>query len=75
MRSFSLFLFAVGAILTFAVTTFVEGVDLTVVGWILMGVGAVGFVASLITGYSRTRTTREVSADGRTMVEQRDSQV
>ena len=44
----SLFLIAVGAILTFAVTGEVSGVDLDVVGWILMGIGAAGLLLSLL---------------------------
>lgn len=43
----SLFLFAVGAILRFAVTDSVSGVDLSTVGLILMIVGVVGLVVSL----------------------------
>ena len=43
----SLILIAVGAILTFAVEATVSGVDLDAVGWILMIVGAVGFLLSL----------------------------
>jgi hypothetical protein len=43
----SIFLIAVGAILAFAVNTTVQGLDLVVVGWILMGVGALGVVLSL----------------------------
>jgi len=44
----SLFLIAVGAILAFAVNAAVEGVDLDTVGWILMGIGALGILLSLI---------------------------
>jgi hypothetical protein len=44
----SIFLIAVGAILNFAVTWQVEGVDLKTVGAILMIVGAIGLVLSLI---------------------------
>ncbi len=44
----ALFLFAVGAILRYAVTDSVEGVDLTTVGLILMIVGAVGLLLSMI---------------------------
>ena len=40
----SIFLIAVGAILTFALDVSVGGVDLDVVGWILMGAGALGLV-------------------------------
>ena len=44
----SVFLIAVGAILAFAVTETVRGIDLIVVGWILMGVGGLGLVLSLL---------------------------
>jgi Domain of unknown function (DUF6458) len=44
----SLILVAVGAILTWAVTADVSGVDLTTVGVILMVVGIVGFLLSLV---------------------------
>ncbi len=44
----SIFLIAVGAILAFAVTAEVTGIDIVTVGWILMIVGAVGLLLSLI---------------------------
>ncbi len=44
----SLALIALGAILAFAVTDRINDVDLTMVGYILLGVGALGLVASLI---------------------------
>ena len=44
----SLFLIALGAILTWAVETEVSGVDITVIGVILMIVGAIGLLLSLI---------------------------
>jgi phosphate/sulfate permease len=44
----SLLLIAVGAILKFAVTTSVSGIDLATVGVILMIVGILGLVISLI---------------------------
>ena len=44
----SIFLIAVGAILRYAITTNVEGVDLDVVGLILMIVGVVGLVLSFL---------------------------
>jgi hypothetical protein len=44
----SLFLLAVGAILTYAVNVTVTGIDLNVVGIILMILGAVGLVVSVI---------------------------
>ena len=44
----SLFLIAVGAILAFAVTDSINGVDLVAVGWILMIVGGLGSLLSAI---------------------------
>lgn len=44
----SLFLIAVGAVLTWAVTADVGSVDIDVVGVILMIVGAVGLLLSLL---------------------------
>lgn len=44
----SLLLIAVGAILRYAVTATVSGVDLHVVGLVLMIVGVVGLVLSLL---------------------------
>jgi len=43
-----LFLIAAGAVLTFAVHTQTNGVDLNTIGWILMAVGAAGVLLSLI---------------------------
>ncbi|HSD78230.1 MAG TPA: DUF6458 family protein [Solirubrobacteraceae bacterium] len=48
----SLFLIAVGAILRYAVTASVAGVDLQTVGVILMVVGVVGLVLSLVLFFS-----------------------
>ncbi|MDO9353769.1 MAG: DUF6458 family protein [Solirubrobacteraceae bacterium] len=53
----SLFLIALGAILKFAVADSVDGVDLSVIGLILMVVGAVGLVLGL---FLMNRTTRGV---------------
>ncbi len=66
--SVSLVLIAVGAILTWAVTTTVSGIDLNVVGVILMIVGAAGLVLSMIFwstwgGFSSNRTTTVVRDD------------
>ena len=52
----SLFLIALGAVLKFAVTDAIGGVDLGMVGVILMIVGAVGLVLSLILATRRQRT-------------------
>ena len=64
-----IFLVAVGAILAFAVTETVQGIDLVVVGWILMVVGALGLVLSLLFWSSfspgRRRGDRVVVQDDR----------
>lgn len=44
----SLFLLAIGAILTFALEVSAEGLNLNTVGVILMIVGAVGFLFSIL---------------------------
>jgi hypothetical protein len=44
----SIFLIAVGAILTWAVSATVSGVDLQTIGWILMIVGVIGLLVSLV---------------------------
>jgi hypothetical protein len=54
----SIFLLAVGAILTFAVEATVAGIDLDVVGVILMAVGALGLVMTLLIWGPRRRTAR-----------------
>jgi Domain of unknown function (DUF6458) len=46
--SLSIFLIAIGAILAWAVTAEVSGIDLQVAGIILVVVGAIGFIASLV---------------------------
>ncbi len=45
---FSIFLIALGAILAFAVTYELAGIDIQVVGWILLAVGLVGLVLSMV---------------------------
>ncbi|MCW2670005.1 MAG: hypothetical protein QOD70_3168 [Frankiales bacterium] len=58
----SVFLLAVGAILAFAVDYSVNGVDLNVVGWILMAAGVIGlFTTTLIFG-RRDRVATTTSA-------------
>jgi hypothetical protein len=66
--SVSLILIAVGAILTWAVTATVSGVDLTTVGVILMIIGAVGLVLSMLFwstwgGFHATRTNTTIVRD------------
>jgi hypothetical protein len=50
-------LLALGAILTFALRTDVSGIDLQVVGWILMIAGALGIVLELAVWGPRARRT------------------
>ena len=57
-----IFLLAVGAILVFALQAQVSGVDLKVVGWILMAAGALGVVLELAVWAPRRR--RVVRTDG-----------
>ena len=73
----SLVLIAVGAILTWAVNAEVSGLDITVIGVILMIVGLVGFLLSLLfwsswggTGYATRRRTAVVE-DGPVVEERR----
>ena len=66
----SLVLFAVGAILRFAVTDrHSGGVNLSVVGVILMIVGVVGFLVALAFLTMRRRTDVVYRRDGATYVE------
>ncbi|MDD7929621.1 DUF6458 family protein [Microbacterium thalli] len=53
-------LFVIGAILAFAVNVEVEWVDLDLIGYILMGAGAVIFVLGLVL-LARRRQTETVS--------------
>jgi hypothetical protein len=59
---FSIFLLAVGAILAFAVDATFAGLDLTVIGWILMGAGALGLVLTMVLLTPRRRRTVTESA-------------
>jgi hypothetical protein len=69
----SIFLFAVGAILKYAVTEKVSGIELDVVGVILMIVGVVGLVLSLfwMTVWANRRGGRAVVRE-REVVDRRD---
>lgn len=60
----SVFLIAIGAILTWAVNVTVSGLDLSTIGVILMVVGGIGLVTSLlIFGGSGWGTRRPVVSD------------
>ncbi len=51
----SVFLLAIGAILSFAVTDSISGVDLTVIGYILMVAGALGLLMTTLVFGRRDR--------------------
>jgi hypothetical protein len=57
----SIFLIAVGAILKFAVTASVSGIELATVGVILMIVGAIGLLISLFMFTRATDRRREAT--------------
>lgn len=52
----ALILIAIGAVLKFAITADLNGVNLGMIGVILMIIGAVGFVIALIMMFTRRRT-------------------
>jgi Na+/melibiose symporter-like transporter len=68
----SIFLIAVGAILKFAVTASVSGIDLATVGVILMVVGIVGLLISLFTMTLWDRDRRRGVVEERRVVDRRD---
>lgn len=56
-----IFLIVVGAVLAFAVSDSVEGVDLAMIGYICIGAGVVALLISLVVNSQRANTThREV---------------
>jgi Domain of unknown function (DUF6458) len=68
----SLFLIAVGAILRYAVSDSLEGIDLPTIGLILMVVGIVGLLISLFTMTLWDRDRRRGVVEERRVVERRD---
>ncbi|MEX2655858.1 MAG: DUF6458 family protein [Acidimicrobiia bacterium] len=74
MTAIGLVLIAIGAVLKYAVTVEANGVDLDIIGLILMAVGAVGFLLGLFDGsFRKTRVERHVSEDGRHVIEENES--
>jgi hypothetical protein len=67
---FSIFLLALGAILKFAVHAKVAGVDIRVIGVILMGAGILGLILTMVLLAPRRRRTitesQRFSSDGST---------
>jgi uncharacterized YccA/Bax inhibitor family protein len=68
----SLFLIACGAILTFAITKEVNGVDLSTIGVILMIVGVLGLLITLVLANTRRRTDIIHRRSGTTYIEPGD---
>lgn len=64
------FLIAAGAILSFAVRDAISGVDLVLVGYILMGAGVLTLIVGLIQNAQRGRTRHE--EDIRVVEDRRD---
>lgn len=65
----SLFLIALGAILKYAITKHVNGIDLQMVGVILMIIGIIGLAFELIMWGTRRRTTVVSRAPAATYVD------
>ncbi len=55
-----IFLLVVGAVLSFAVKDSVAGVNLTMIGYICMGAGALAVILGLITNAQATNTSHKV---------------
>jgi uncharacterized protein DUF6458 len=51
----SIFLLALGAILAFAVNASISGIDINIVGWVLMAAGLVGLILTIWYWNSRRR--------------------
>lgn len=68
----SLLLIAIGAVLKFAITKHVNGVDVGTVGIILMIVGAIGLLITLVLMSSRRRTDVIHRRGGTTVIEPND---
>ena len=72
------FLLVVGLVLALAVTDSVSGVDLTMVGWIMVLVGVVVIVLTAAT-WNRARGTRSVAttthSDGTQTVSERRTEI
>jgi hypothetical protein len=56
----SIFLLALGAILAFAVEFDISGLDINVIGWILMVAGVIGLILTLVVWGPRRRAATVV---------------
>ena len=64
----SIFLIALGAILAFAVNAHISGIDINVVGYVLMLAGLVGLLVTLWYWNSRRRSTVVSQSQSRPVV-------
>ena len=75
----SIFLLALGAILAFAVNAHISGIDINVVGYVLMLAGLIGLIITIWYWNSRRRSTvvsqsqRPVMRDGTYVNEYRET--
>ncbi|QGH68165.1 DUF6458 family protein [Pseudactinotalea sp. HY158] len=60
----SIALIIIGAILAFAISDVVEGVNLTLIGYILMAGGLLGLILSVVFSARRGRTTTTIQQSG-----------
>jgi Domain of unknown function (DUF6458) len=67
----SIFLIAAGAILTFALNLHVGGVDIDVIGWILMAVGALGLIVTILIWGRRREVVTTTPVDEQDVVARR----
>lgn len=74
----SIFLIAVGAVLAFAVEAELAGIDIQIIGWILIGAGVLGLILTMLVWGPRRRTSVEQrrvydegAADGSVVEERR----
>ena len=74
MAALGIVLLVAGAIVAFAINAAVDNVNLSTVGWILMGAGALALIVALVRSLSTTNrrsvAERHVSPDGRHVVEE-----
>ncbi len=67
----SIFLMALGAILAFAVNASISGLDIAVVGYILMIAGAIGLIMTLLV-FGPRRAARDEIVEDRVVRDRRD---
>ena len=63
-----IFLLVVGAVVTFAIPQdFMSGVNLDLIGWILMGAGALAVILALVMNQQRANTSHTAVVEHREM--------